>query len=77
MSRRWILLATLLSVSVLNAQESKPVSEKKSEPKAKAEEKAKADKVAHIRITGDLDEAPVASESLFGTPGEKVKKILG
>jgi protease IV len=76
MSRRWILLATLMSVSVLNAQESKPVSDKKTEPKAKAEEKAKADKVAHIRITGDLDEAPVASESLFGTPGENLSMKL-
>jgi protease IV len=78
MSRLGILLAAFVSLSVLNAQESKPTSDKKSDPpaKAKAEEKPKPKQVAHIRISGDMDEAPVATESLFGSSGENLSMKL-
>ncbi len=46
-------------------------------PLSLAEEKPAAEKtVAHIRLAGDLDEAPVAADPLFGGGGENFKAKL-
>src|SRR5215218_5039972 len=49
-----------------------------SAPADDAADPKKADTpvVAHLRLTGDLDETPVSSEGLFGAPGENLKSKL-
>ncbi|MBM3994869.1 MAG: signal peptide peptidase SppA [Planctomycetes bacterium] len=43
---------------------------------AKTEKKPRTPQLAHIRLSGSLDEAPVAADPLFGTSGENFKSKL-
>lgn len=56
----------------------KPLDAKKAEdrkptPKAPAEPDVRSARVAHIKLTGDLDESPVEAEPLFGAPPENLR----
>ena len=70
---RWFLLPALLCGFVLAPVS--PADDDKPAAKEKADDKKKADAplVAHVRLTGDLDETPVSSEGLFGAPGADPK----
>lgn len=65
----WIA-ALSTSLAGVTAQETKP----ETKPEAKPENKTA--KVAHIRLAGMLDEAPVASDPLFGSSAENFKMAL-
>ena len=41
--------------------------------RVRADTPAPAVQVAHIRLSGDLDEAPVADDPIFGNSGENFK----
>ena len=58
--------------------EDKPADKDKPAEKAekKAEKKPDAPLVAHIRLSGDLDESPVPADGLFGPPPENLKSKL-
>jgi protease-4 len=73
---RWFLLPALLCGFVLAPVS--PADDEKPAAKEKAADKKKADTplVAHVRLTGDLDETPVSAEGLFGAPGENLKSKL-
>src|SRR5262245_32544792 len=82
---RWLLsAAAILAVTLAPADEpqkkenpftsGKPADTKKDDKKS-ADDKpeSKVARVAHIKLSGDLDESPVPSESLFGAPPENLK----
>jgi protease-4 len=75
---RWLLPAVLggfVFAPFAPADDARPAD--KDKPAAgKAEKKADAPLVAHIRLSGDLDESPVSAESLFGAPPENLKSKL-
>ncbi len=86
---RWLLSAAAVCVAALAAPADEP--KKKPNPftsgdpaqtqkddKKPADEKpeGKVARVAHIKLSGDLDEAPVPAESLFGAPQENLKAKL-
>ncbi len=83
---RWLLSAAAVCVAALAAPADEP--KKKPNPftsgdpaqtqkddKKPADEKpeGKVARVAHIKLSGDLDEAPVPAEALFGAPPENLK----
>jgi protease-4 len=54
----------------------KPAEQEQKKPAAKNEDEKPAGKVArvaHIKLSGDLDESPVSSEPLFGPPAENLR----
>jgi protease-4 len=72
---RWLLPAVLCGfvfVPFAPAEDTKPA----ADAKPAADKKADAPLVAHIRLTGDLDESPVPAEGLFGPPPENFKAKL-
>src|SRR5438067_162222 len=48
----------------------------KDKPAEKADKKADAALVAHIRLSGEMDESPVSADGLFGAPPENLKSKL-
>lgn len=83
---RWLLtvaLAAGLTAPAVRADDIKNPfrsSGDKSDPKVEEKEKPKgavdAARVAHIKLAGSLDEAPVPDDALFGTPKENLKAKL-
>lgn len=81
---RWLLATTLLFVafSVMADEPKKPATAGKEEGGKKEEAKKEDGKdepssarIAHIKLSGSLDESPVA-DSLFGPPGENLRMKL-
>ena len=78
---RWTL-AALLAVSAPlfadDAPKKEPVLPKKAADAddKKADAEPSGPKVAHIKLSGDLDEAPVPQDALFGSPPENLRAKL-
>lgn len=74
-----LALAPILPLSADDGPKKEPVLPKKGKPadddKKPADEPA-AVKVAHIKLSGDMDEGPVPAESLFGPPPENFRSKL-
>jgi protease-4 len=85
---RWLLSVAVASAAALAPADEpkqksnpftsgKPLAEQKQDEKKPAEDKdkpeAKVARVAHIKLSGDLDEAPVADDALFGAPAENLR----
>lgn len=73
---RWLLPAVLggfVFAPFSPADDAKPDADAKP---AAVDKKPDAPLVAHIRLTGDLDESPVPAEGLFGPPPENFKSKL-
>jgi protease-4 len=66
----WLYLLVVFGMTLLpaSADENKPPEEKKAEPAPAT--------VAHIRLGGSLDEAPLPSDPLFGTSMENFKSKI-
>jgi protease-4 len=72
---RWLLPAVLCGfvfAPFAPADDAKP----DAEAKPAVDKKPDVPVVAHVRLTGDLDESPVPSEGLFGPPPENLKAKL-
>jgi protease-4 len=82
--KRWFLSLALagglIGTAALADNPFKSKGDGKPAAEEKKGEKAKADpgtvRVAHIKFSGDMDESPVAAESLFGPPDENFKMKL-
>ena len=55
----------------------KPADNKPADTDDAVDENAKTVRIAHIKLSGDLSEAPVPDEALFGPPGENLLSRLG
>jgi protease-4 len=75
---RWLLPALLAGLILVPTRpaaaddETKPARDKDAATEKKADEKKADLVVAHIRLSGDLDEAPVPADGLFGPPPENL-----
>ena len=58
------------------ADEKRPEDAKKKDDDKKDKDAAGVARVAHIKLAGDLDEAPVSGETLFGPPAENLRGKL-
>src|SRR5690348_8064919 len=82
---RWLLSAAAVCAVAFAAPADDPKKENpftsgkpaqtQKDDKKPADEKpeGKVARVAHIKLSGDLDESPVPGESLFGAPPENLK----
>jgi protease-4 len=77
--KRWFLAAALATglLAPAYADDPNPFRGGKADEKAKAEKKiddlktaSDTARIAHIKLSGDMDESPVSDESLFGPPAE-------
>src|SRR5689334_13926215 len=75
---RWLLPAVLCGFvfAPFAPADDKPAEKDKAKAAEKKSEKKDAPLVAHIRLSGDLDETPVSADGLFGAPPENLKSKL-
>src|SRR4051812_20759461 len=78
--KRWFLAAACAAglFAAAFADDPNPFRGDKTEKKAASDKETSKDtaRVAHIKLSGDLDESPVPEESLFGPPAENFAKKL-
>ncbi|CAN5185621.1 signal peptide peptidase SppA [soil metagenome] len=83
--KRWLLTAALATGVFALAQADDPKANpfRSGKVEVKEADKKNEDKdtsiarIAHIKLSGDLDESPVPEESLFGPPAENLYSKLG
>lgn len=81
---RWLLVAVLATGMLVSARaddnpfrkSSTPSTQKKPDEQVKSDESKSSARVAHFKLTGEMDESPLPDEHLFGPPPENFSSKL-